>query len=237
MEMQLLSRRKFCATTFGASFGLAAAGVLNEAHAVFGSAHEVTIDLTLNVNSALTRVGGAMYVTLPTNNDKMIVVRNSSTQVSAFTSVCTHEGCQVNLPVNGVATCPCHGSRYSDTGTLIQGPAPTSLRRYFTQLQGNFIYIDSTAVGVRENKAITNGSSPEIVWRNEGETLNLSWGNGNPGRKIVSLFDVQGRRISRYQWEGNGSFAISTRSMPRGEYVVMVEGTGGDPVVRRVRVY
>ena len=42
---------------------------------------------------------------------------------------CTHRGCKVQ-PAGDILECPCHGSRYSTTGTRIKGPAPRNLRRY-----------------------------------------------------------------------------------------------------------
>lgn len=46
----------------------------------------------------------------------------------AFTSVCTHEGCDVPAPdAGGEIVCPCHGSRFDANGDVTGGPAKSSL--------------------------------------------------------------------------------------------------------------
>jgi thiosulfate dehydrogenase [quinone] large subunit len=63
---------------------------------------------------------------------KILVIRKDATTYLAMTTKCTHQGCQVNPPQNGSITCPCHGSRYTLEGAVINGPAPSPLHRYAT---------------------------------------------------------------------------------------------------------
>ena len=47
----------------------------------------------------------------------------------APTSICTHKNCALKVK-EGVLTCPCHGSKYSNEGAPNKGPAKKSLARY-----------------------------------------------------------------------------------------------------------
>jgi Rieske Fe-S protein len=44
----------------------------------------------------------------------------------AVSAVCTHLGCTVNLAGSGFH-CPCHGSVFDQSGTVLGGPAPAPL--------------------------------------------------------------------------------------------------------------
>jgi len=58
----------------------------------------------------------------------LIVNKDKTLQNYALNAVCTHLGCVV--PWNKAENqfqCPCHGSRYDDTGKVVRGPAPLSL--------------------------------------------------------------------------------------------------------------
>jgi Rieske Fe-S protein len=57
-----------------------------------------------------------------------VVVTKSGSQVHAFSSTCTHQGCQVNKVSGGRIDCPCHGSVFdASTGAVVAGPAPSPL--------------------------------------------------------------------------------------------------------------
>ena len=102
----------------------------------------ITLDLNAKANAALKKVGGAVKVTQ--NNTKLIVVRSSASTYTAFSSTCTHKGCQVPLPnASGVIICPCHGSRFDSAGKLLKGPAQRDLPRAAVALQGNTLKITS----------------------------------------------------------------------------------------------
>lgn len=67
--------------------------------------------------------GGRVFESL-----KVVVTQPTQGQYKAFSSVCTHRGCQVEGVENGVIACPCHGSRFDmTTGAVVQGPAKAPL--------------------------------------------------------------------------------------------------------------
>lgn len=47
----------------------------------------------------------------------------------AASAVCSHLGCTVNLAGNGFH-CPCHGSVFDQSGSVVSGPAPSALAWY-----------------------------------------------------------------------------------------------------------
>ena len=61
---------------------------------------------------------------------KTAVYRDEGGTLHALSPVCRHLGCIVGWnPAERTWDCPCHGSRYSGDGTLIQGPATEDLKR------------------------------------------------------------------------------------------------------------
>lgn len=61
---------------------------------------------------------------------KVAVCRDAQNVIHACSAVCTHLGCDVAW--NGAEQtwdCPCHGSRFTPDGTVINGPAVSDLRR------------------------------------------------------------------------------------------------------------
>jgi Rieske Fe-S protein len=61
---------------------------------------------------------------------KIAVYRDATGTLHSFTAVCPHLGCV--LQWNGdekTFDCPCHGSRFSKEGVVINGPAVSNLER------------------------------------------------------------------------------------------------------------
>lgn len=95
----------------------------------------ITVDLTLPENAGLNTAGGYKVV-------RDILVFNTGTAFLALSSVCTHQGCTVayNLQVNKIQ-CPCHGSEFSTSGGVINGPAALPLASYPVVKTGNTLTI------------------------------------------------------------------------------------------------
>jgi len=87
------------------------------------------LDLNEAANAVLTMVDGTLTVRAP--GDDIIIVRTSSTALQAVSDICTHAGCGVRYDrVNKLLSCPCHGSQFSLTGTVLRGPATRPLKTY-----------------------------------------------------------------------------------------------------------
>jgi Rieske Fe-S protein len=60
--------------------------------------------------------------------DGVVVTRDSSGEVHAFSATCTHQGCTVSSVADGRIVCPCHSSVFdAGTGAVVNGPATRAL--------------------------------------------------------------------------------------------------------------
>jgi Rieske Fe-S protein len=108
----------------------AAAGAQNTAgsagaagNAPTSAAAQTSADTALGTTSQIPVGGGMIF-----SAQKVVVTQPTAGTFKAFSSTCTHQGCQVNQVVNGLIECPCHGSHYSITdGSVQAGPAPKPL--------------------------------------------------------------------------------------------------------------
>lgn len=57
----------------------------------------------------------------------VFVHREGAGTPRVFSGRCTHLGCQMDHIQDGLAVCPCHGSRFRPDGTVAQGPAARPL--------------------------------------------------------------------------------------------------------------
>jgi Rieske Fe-S protein len=73
----------------------------------------------------------------------LAVTRLAADNVVAVSRRCTHEGCTVNLPGAPGRTldCPCHGSRFTTSGQVVNGPAGRPLSNFPTRIDGNEVVI------------------------------------------------------------------------------------------------
>ncbi|HBH59066.1 MAG TPA: FAD-dependent oxidoreductase, partial [Arthrobacter bacterium] len=62
------------------------------------------------------------------NGENTAVYKDADGQVHAVSATCTHMGCTVGFnAADATWDCPCHGSRFTTDGTVIQGPAAKNL--------------------------------------------------------------------------------------------------------------
>jgi cytochrome b6-f complex iron-sulfur subunit len=73
----------------------------------------------------------------------LAVTRLTPTMVVAVSRSCTHQGCTVLVPVPGGATldCPCHGSRFTLQGAVVNGPAERPLQDFPARIDGNQVVV------------------------------------------------------------------------------------------------
>jgi Rieske Fe-S protein len=82
---------------------------------------------------ALADKTNAILVRVPAPKDEAMmksgrVIESGKIHLSAFTLVCTHNGCKPAVPnAEGILACPCHGAQFNADGTVAKGPAKKPL--------------------------------------------------------------------------------------------------------------
>lgn len=72
--------------------------------------------------------------------DGVVVTKDASGTIHAFSATCTHQGCTLSSVSGGTINCPCHGSRFdAGTGAVVQGPATRPLPAVPVTVQGDQI--------------------------------------------------------------------------------------------------
>jgi Rieske Fe-S protein len=137
-----ISRREFCGACMAscatlATFVTACGGDGSPTGPSGGSAADLTVVPSQFANARvrvtttgtpLANVGGAARV--DSNAGLFLISRTSDTTFTVIDGTCTHEGCTITGATSSQFVCPCHGSRYSLTGQVQEGPAKANLRQY-----------------------------------------------------------------------------------------------------------
>jgi Rieske Fe-S protein len=109
------------------------------------------IDTATTSYAILRTIGGFKKVSALGKN--FLVFRTGTTSVSAVSSICTHQGCDLTpggpnsseLIDTDKVQCGCHGSTFNvETGARLGGPAQTPLQKFPATVSGNTITVDLT---------------------------------------------------------------------------------------------
>ena len=74
------------------------------------------------------------------SDDEVVVTQPSTGEFAAFSSICTHEGCEVGDVSGGTINCPCHGSQFSiEDGSVVTGPATAPLPEVEVTVDGDSV--------------------------------------------------------------------------------------------------
>jgi len=96
----------------------------------------VNVDLT----SSIKNIGEQTV-----SNGIIIVRLAAGNTASSFTAVqvaCTHEGNSINYNNSqSIFICPVHGGEFSKSGSLLQGPATSSLKQYTVTVTGTTLTV------------------------------------------------------------------------------------------------
>lgn len=99
---------------------------------------DFTLDLNASSNAVLKNNGGFLV------SNGVIVAKTTSGTYVAVASACTHQGTTVQYDSsNNRFHCPNHGSNFTPSGAVINGPAGSALKQYNTELNGNSLRVFS----------------------------------------------------------------------------------------------
>ena len=98
-----------------------------------------TVVVQIDSASPLAAVGGAAMVR--SSGGSFLVSRTAQETFAALTSTCTHETCTITGFDNTTYVCPCHGSRFTTAGRVVNGPANAPLRTFATQFSNSVLTI------------------------------------------------------------------------------------------------
>lgn len=107
-----------------------------------GTTPPAGLNFTVDLNSEIKNVGDSV-----TKNDVIVVRLASGTATSSFTAVqvaCTHQGTAINFSTaQGNFICPNHGSKFTTSGAVINGPATSNLKKYNISISSNTMTVSA----------------------------------------------------------------------------------------------
>jgi Rieske Fe-S protein len=124
-SLPALDRRAFCAAAAAAAASLACGGGGGGAAAPPPPPPTVGPKTTTDTKAGLLATPDG--TTRDYRNLGNFFLIKDAAGIYAMTTICTHMGCTVGLPVGGQITCPCHGSKYDLSGGNLLGPAVSPL--------------------------------------------------------------------------------------------------------------
>jgi cytochrome b6-f complex iron-sulfur subunit len=96
-----------------------------------------TVSITIDSASALSSVGSA--ATTRTSLGTFLVAHTAQDSFTVLTATCTHEVCGITGFSNSRYVCPCHGSQFTTSGSVVMGPASRALQQYSSQFSNGVL--------------------------------------------------------------------------------------------------
>ncbi|SCF95185.1 Ferredoxin subunit of nitrite reductase or a ring-hydroxylating dioxygenase [Streptomyces sp. DconLS] len=91
--------------------------------------------MDLGAESDVAKGGAKLY-----KDHNVVVSRDKSGTLKAYSTVCTHAGCPINKLQGTTLICPCHGSEFDAvTGKVVQSPATEPLTELSVKTQNGRI--------------------------------------------------------------------------------------------------
>ncbi len=95
----------------------------------------LTIDLNSDKYSTLGLAGAFV-------KEGAVIIINTGEGFVALSNICTHQGCVVSYDSEAnKLPCPCHGSVFSTSGSVLEGPADSPLKKYEVTQEGDILTI------------------------------------------------------------------------------------------------
>jgi Rieske Fe-S protein len=87
----------------------------------------------------------SVYFNHPQYGNSLLL--NFNGQWRGFSATCTHRPCTVEYQGSTTIYCPCHGATFSPSdGSVLGGPAPTSLPEYDVRMQNGDLYVSISKI-------------------------------------------------------------------------------------------
>lgn len=100
------------------------------------------VEVPLADHPELREEGGWIALTDDAHLLEVIVARAPEGCWFTAWRICTHGACElVYEPENRALYCDCHGSRFAESGEVLEGPAERALKTFPTGLSGDSVWI------------------------------------------------------------------------------------------------
>jgi Rieske Fe-S protein len=150
MAQAPITRHGFMRILGGAGSALVALSIAaTPRHAVAILSRKSVLRKVAPLKSLKTGVNGpyafAVDTTDALNTNNIFLVRGAHNKVTALEATCRHMGCQINwVGADKKFECPCHGSQYNMSGTVVQGPAQHNLYTHKVTVKAGQVWVLST---------------------------------------------------------------------------------------------
>jgi len=123
----------------GSGGGLTSPSSIQSLPLVTGSDVNGGVVVNIGASSPLAAVGSAALVESP--SALVLVAHTGQDSFTALSATCTHAGCTIQGYANPNFVCTCHGSEFSASGQVLNGPAVVPLAQYHTQFASGVLTI------------------------------------------------------------------------------------------------